>query len=651
MRRHHPGTRALVTVAARAAAALAAGIGSALVVVSAAPLVAGASGIIPPSNPAASVPPQVIPACSLSPVDDKSSGCTDSILHDINYARWLEGLGPLVLPGNYASDAVAVQQLVLTDEERDDRGLSPYSGLDATLNTAALAGATTNSDPLLPSGFVGPGGSIFAQDYTPLGADFAWMYDDGYGGTNLLCTSPGASGCWGHRDNILGPWASGSGQTAMMGDANTLTGQYAEIFAYQPNPADSLVDPITPSSLPTPSTPAAPDVVQVVPASSPDTGAGTPVTIEGNYFTASPVPQVFFGGVPATNVHVNWDGELTADAPADPAGNVADQVVVTVTAGAFSSSTTGTPAVNEFDYAPANAPTTTSVSPTSGAQVPPTGSTVVIKGTNFFDGGVTPIVDFGNVASFAHELQRDPDHRDHPTLHQPGHGRRHRHDTRGNERRVGGRPVHLHGERDVRGPHDHERERGHVLGGNGRSVRRHDHGNPRRQLLDGLGVQRLHTVDAACQHHAQLHRWIDRLPGRNARRGDGGTYTVCLVASNGVGVAGQAAVHSHRRRTTTPASAAASTSAASTSTRTDPRLLAGGIGRRHLQLRFGRVPRLHRLAPPPTAGRRHHPDGGPGRLLARRLRRRASSPSATRASTAPSPAAGYTPPARACRAA
>ena len=50
----------------------------------------------------------------------------------------------------------------------------------------------------------------------------------------------------------------------------------------------------------------------------PHTAAGTPVTIEGNYFGT--LPQVFFGGVPASNVHVDWDGQLTADAPADPAG-------------------------------------------------------------------------------------------------------------------------------------------------------------------------------------------------------------------------------------------------------------------------------------------------------------------------------------------
>ena len=312
---------------ARAALALTAGVASALVVVGGTSLDAGATAILPPDNPSASVPPQVVPACTT--VGDHTAGCIDSVLHNINYARSLEGLGPLVLPLDYATDPAAVQLLVLTDEERSDRGLPlVYSGLDSKLNSVALTGAEASTDPgPLPPGFEGPGGSIFAQDETPLGADFAWMYDDGYGGTNLDCASPSDSGCWGHRDNILGNWTSISGETAMMGDANTPTGQYTEIFAYQTDPADSVVDPTT-ISLPTPS----PDVVQVLPSSSPNTGAGTPVTIEGDYFGTS--PQVSFGGVPATNVQVNWDGELTADAPADPQGTATDQVPVTVSKGA-----------------------------------------------------------------------------------------------------------------------------------------------------------------------------------------------------------------------------------------------------------------------------------------------------------------------------
>lgn len=32
------------------------------------------------------------------------------------------------------------------------------------------------------------------------------MYNDGWGSANVDCTSSMAPGCWGHRDNILGPY-------------------------------------------------------------------------------------------------------------------------------------------------------------------------------------------------------------------------------------------------------------------------------------------------------------------------------------------------------------------------------------------------------------------------------------------------------------
>ncbi len=71
------------------------------------------------------------------------------------------------------------------------------------------------TDPAPPGGYLfNSWGSIFALDYTPLGADFAWMYNDGWGGTNLDCSTPSAPGCWGHRDNILGNWTTTGSQTA-----------------------------------------------------------------------------------------------------------------------------------------------------------------------------------------------------------------------------------------------------------------------------------------------------------------------------------------------------------------------------------------------------------------------------------------------------
>ena len=275
VRRHRYGALAAPTSLLRAALAITAGLGSVLFVVAAAPHPSGAAGILPPSNPSVNVTPQVMPHCTLTPVDDTSPGCIDSVLHNINYARSLEGLGPMVLPSGYATDTVPVQQLIIADEERGDRGLSQFSGLDAALNTVALTAAASNADPTPPGTYSDNGwGSNFALDYTPLGADFAWMYDDGYGGTNLECTSPGGSSCWGHRDNILWPWTTNGTQQAQMGDADTSSGQYTQLFANQMDPADSDIDPVTPSGLPTPSTAAAPDVVQVMPASSSGTGAG-----------------------------------------------------------------------------------------------------------------------------------------------------------------------------------------------------------------------------------------------------------------------------------------------------------------------------------------------------------------------------------------
>src|ERR1700689_174747 len=107
------GAPATTRILIRVVVALAALCGSSAVILSGS-AAALASGILPPANPSVSVPPQVMPDCSTTSLDDTSSGCIDSVLHNINYARFLEGLGPLVLPSGYASDSVPMQQLILT---------------------------------------------------------------------------------------------------------------------------------------------------------------------------------------------------------------------------------------------------------------------------------------------------------------------------------------------------------------------------------------------------------------------------------------------------------------------------------------------------------------------------------------------------------
>jgi hypothetical protein len=49
----------------------------------------------------------------------------------------------------------------------------------------------------------------------PLGADYAWMYDDGPGGNNLDCRAGTSRLCWGHRDNILNRFGQSSSVLAM----------------------------------------------------------------------------------------------------------------------------------------------------------------------------------------------------------------------------------------------------------------------------------------------------------------------------------------------------------------------------------------------------------------------------------------------------
>ena len=155
MRRHQHGARAVSNSLARAAFAAATGIGALMVFLVVAPVEARAAGIVPPANPAADIPPQVLPHCTPTPVDDTSAGCIDSVLHNINYARSLEGLGSMVLPSDYANDSVPLQQLIIADEERGDRGLSQFAGLDPALDAAALTGAQDHDDPSAPIGLPG----------------------------------------------------------------------------------------------------------------------------------------------------------------------------------------------------------------------------------------------------------------------------------------------------------------------------------------------------------------------------------------------------------------------------------------------------------------------------------------------------------------
>ena len=134
-----------------------------------------------------------------------SAECQQWLLSKLNAARTTLGLPAYRVPANFLSLSADKQIFILADLDRVAYGFTPISGLNTALDEAAAAGVRNGTDPLPPSAESPWRG--FGSDWAstgPLLAYFLWMYDDGYPGPNLDCSSPGAGGCWGHRHVILG---------------------------------------------------------------------------------------------------------------------------------------------------------------------------------------------------------------------------------------------------------------------------------------------------------------------------------------------------------------------------------------------------------------------------------------------------------------
>ena len=205
----------------------------------------GATGILPPSNPATNLAPSpnflssgnchgtsAVKPCAnpcvrmvgsrwnrhaAFPAFSGTPACTKFVLRALNTARSNEDLPAIVLPTNWFQLKPQEQLFVIVDLERTARNLPPYLGLNRQLHASAQSAAAHEVDPAYAPGFrTGldaegvPGmGSTLAMAYTTLEADYVWMYDDGWGGSpsltpNIACTFAGATGCWGHRDELLG---------------------------------------------------------------------------------------------------------------------------------------------------------------------------------------------------------------------------------------------------------------------------------------------------------------------------------------------------------------------------------------------------------------------------------------------------------------
>ena len=224
----------------------------------ASPLLGGLSstpGILT-GNPAESLPPtpdfSSDGACGFGVLDDGST-CTANVALATTTARSiLESLPALSLNlSAYAAMTVPEQLFVMANVERVARGVPPIAGLTAQLDSIAQTGATNSTDPSLNASAL-TGGAVIVSGganwaggtSNPLGTNYYWMYDDGPNSPNGDCPSPGAPGCWGHRDNILGSYATASlcssyglaGAQDFMGAGFTASGS-----TYGPSFAEMLI--------------------------------------------------------------------------------------------------------------------------------------------------------------------------------------------------------------------------------------------------------------------------------------------------------------------------------------------------------------------------------------------------------------------------
>jgi len=162
------------------------------------------------AHPASNIPPSpnFLGACGSTTYSD-SFNCVWDVVTAFDNARSAEGLPSMVLPTNWASLTPTKQIFVTTNLERTARGLAPVSALSTALDAAAAMAGAVNADPIPPAGFpwtdvasnwAGPVGN-------PLEAMYYWMYDDGFGSSNVDCSLADLAACWEHRQNVLAPLA------------------------------------------------------------------------------------------------------------------------------------------------------------------------------------------------------------------------------------------------------------------------------------------------------------------------------------------------------------------------------------------------------------------------------------------------------------
>lgn len=159
--------------------------------------------------------PDFSSACSMTAAITADT-CEAEVVAAINHAHGLEGVPPIKVSIPSLRMLSAPEQLLaLVNLERISRHLPPFEGLSRQLDSLARSAAEQSTDPSMsltnPRLANGDRVANWAGNWagnisSPMAASYDFVYMDGPGSFNALCTTPSSSGCWGHRENILGSY-------------------------------------------------------------------------------------------------------------------------------------------------------------------------------------------------------------------------------------------------------------------------------------------------------------------------------------------------------------------------------------------------------------------------------------------------------------
>jgi hypothetical protein len=181
-----------------------------LIALAAAVFVEASLGAWAGSDPPANYEPGGLPAsCATHPTGTE---CINAGVYYLDRARAQLGQPAYKLPAAFPSLTGAEQAFILTNLDRILYGLPPITGLTAALDSdASASGVLVGQDPAPSDPDQLEGWTAnWAGGYYNVGLAYeGWMFDDGLGSPNILCTNNNTTGCWGHRHDVLYEFASG----------------------------------------------------------------------------------------------------------------------------------------------------------------------------------------------------------------------------------------------------------------------------------------------------------------------------------------------------------------------------------------------------------------------------------------------------------